>query len=157
MGVGVPLRLWGAQQPPAVALRRAEFPALAAGRGRGGNEDVGGAHSRGSRRLSAPCACPRRTRRAEPPRTGFYGVSLRGRSRRRAGLFKGSPGPASRGAGCPRFTASNFAESFLPSGRCSRCCFHQQWVVGLAFFFFSVVLLFVFSRYVYWHRLLISR
>lgn len=81
------------------------------------------------------------TRTAKPLRPGFRGVPLHGRSRRRAGSLKGSPGarpgPASRGAGCPPSPASNFAESFLPSGRCSRCCFHQQWAVRLAFSYFA--------------------
>lgn len=77
--------------------------------------------------LSAP-----RAARGHGGGPGAAGVPLLGTE------LGGGPGarPGLSRAWLPAVPASNFVESFLPSRRCSRCCFYQQWIVRLSFYFF---------------------
>lgn len=106
-GVWVPPRLRGAQSP-AVAVRSAEQPALATAGGGAG----GGRGGRGSRRLSAPCACPGGTRTAK---AAAAGISRRGswlQELYREPRSPAGPGLAARGGGCPAVPRQQLRRKF---------------------------------------------
>lgn len=126
----------------------------------------------GNNWFSLPCFCPggrgSAPRFAGAPRAAPAGAGTRCRGLSAPCAARGhGGGPGSvpcswegARAGLPRawlpaVPASNFVESFLPSGRCGRCCFHRQWIVRLAFFlfFFDFLKFFSLPYYPYYHRL----
>lgn len=147
-------------------------PCQRADPGRGSAElpvEAGGKHT-GTRLPSVVIAVhpPGDTRRAEPPRPGFRSVVPHGRSWRRDGRLKRSHGAAERSPASSPLPRGwwpdgprrqlNFAESFLLSGTCSHCCFHQHGGVGVPFIsLFVNILLFIFIHCIYWRRSPISR
>lgn len=128
---------------------------------------AGNIQGRGSRRLSPRCTPPWGHTQG---RAAAAGISWRGSSRQELAAGREvetkprsptRPPLRSRGAGGPTAPDGprrqlNFAESFLPSGTWSHCCFHQHGGVGVSFYLFIylvISILFIFTHCIYWHRL----